>query len=170
MCTAEHPTGKVFYMAVDGVAPRAKMNQQRARRFRAAKDAEEAAKKNQRSVWCIVVLRDVSAHRGAQGKISASSAPRFDSNCITPGTPFMTRLNDYLKYYVHFNISSNPDWQGIRVILSGHDVCVTCVVGTCDARLGTGRGRAQDHGLHSKREVSARLRRDHAPLHVRSRC
>ncbi len=69
----EHLFGKIkpkqlFFMAIDGVAPRAKMNQQRARRFRTALDVENAREKAIR-----------------EGKELPKEEP-FDSNCITPGT------------------------------------------------------------------------------------
>ena len=57
----------LFFMAIDGVAPRAKMNQQRARRFRTALDAEKA--------------KDQALQKG----ISLPKEAAFDSNCITPG-------------------------------------------------------------------------------------
>ena len=71
----EHLYGKIrpkklFFMAVDGVAPRAKMNQQRARRFRTALDAERAREK---------AIRD---------GVELPTAEAFDSNCITPGNYF----------------------------------------------------------------------------------
>ncbi|KAI0052257.1 putative 5-3 exonuclease [Auriscalpium vulgare] len=57
---------KLFFMAVDGVAPRAKMNQQRSRRFRTAKEVRE--------------VREKAESRGE--KLPEEKA--FDSNCITP--------------------------------------------------------------------------------------
>ncbi|XP_051553085.1 5'-3' exoribonuclease 1 [Myxocyprinus asiaticus] len=94
---------KVFFMAVDGVAPRAKMNQQRGRRFRSAKEAEEKIKK---------ALE--------KGEVLPTEA-RFDSNCITPGTDFMARLQEQLKYFVHYKLSTDKTWQGVNVYLSGHE-------------------------------------------------
>ena len=58
---------KLFFMAVDGVAPRAKMNQQRSRRFKTAKEAKE--------------VREQAEAKGE--KLPDEKA--FDSNCITPG-------------------------------------------------------------------------------------
>ena len=95
---------KMLYMAIDGVAPRAKMNQQRSRRFRsaqeAAKDREEARRR---------------------GEPEPEGEP-FDSNCITPGTEFMARLSEHLKFYVRKKQTEDPLWAKVTVILSGHEV------------------------------------------------
>ncbi|XP_031621171.1 5'-3' exoribonuclease 1 [Contarinia nasturtii] len=94
---------KLFFMAVDGVAPRAKMNQQRSRRFQSARTALELIEKAKK----------------ANEKLPEES--RFDSNCITPGTIFMERLQQAFKHFVKLKLSTDPAWQHCRVILSGHE-------------------------------------------------
>ena len=52
----------IIYIAIDGPAPRMKMEQQRQRRLKSSKE---------KKIW--------------------------DTNQITPGTPFMERLNNFLE-------------------------------------------------------------------------
>ena len=47
---------------------------------------------------------------------------RFDSNSITPGTEFMARLHEQLKYFINKKLATDPAWQKVDVILSGHCV------------------------------------------------
>ncbi|KRY67924.1 5'-3' exoribonuclease 1, partial [Trichinella pseudospiralis] len=94
---------KVLFIAVDGVAPRAKMNQQRSRRYMSAKEAEDSKLKAVR-----------------KGEVIPDSEP-FDSNCITPGTEFMDRLHRHLKYFINLKLTSDPLWQNVDVYYSGHD-------------------------------------------------
>ncbi|KAL6450930.1 XRN1 5'-3' exoribonuclease 1 [Candida maltosa Xu316] len=95
---------KTFYMAIDGVAPRAKMNQQRARRFRTAYEAELKMKK-----------------AIEEGQALPKEEP-FDSNSITPGTEFMSNLTKNLKYFIHKKITEDSSWANIEIVLSGHEV------------------------------------------------
>uniref|UniRef100_A0A0N5A7Q7 5'-3' exoribonuclease n=1 Tax=Syphacia muris TaxID=451379 RepID=A0A0N5A7Q7_9BILA len=106
---------RLLYMAIDGVAPRAKMNQQRSRRFRSSKEAAEKAAQ-------IAEIRSELEAKGCPLPEKKETVNCFDSNCITPGTPFMERLAVALQYYIHNRLSTDPGWGKIEVILSDASV------------------------------------------------
>jgi 5'-3' exonuclease len=81
MTTLVAPT-QTLYIAVDGVAPMAKIKQQRLRRFRSAVQAEEEAK-----------------IRATAKGVPYNPQPRWDTNAITPGTQFMKALALSLRQF-----------------------------------------------------------------------
>ncbi|XP_076021440.1 5'-3' exoribonuclease 2 isoform X2 [Genypterus blacodes] len=105
---------RILYMAIDGVAPRAKMNQQRSRRFRASKEGVELTEEKNK-------MREEVIQRG--GYLPPDEIKeRFDSNCITPGTEFMDNLAQCLRYYVADRLSNDPGWRNVTVLLSDASV------------------------------------------------
>lgn len=95
---------KHFVVAVDGVAPRAKMNQQRQRRYRAGYE--------------MMVAREEAISLGEEVPEESSV---FDSNCITPGTPFMVLVSEKIQYFLSMKVSTDPSWKNCKIVYSGHD-------------------------------------------------
>ncbi|KAJ3829085.1 exoribonuclease 2 [Lentinula raphanica] len=106
---------KLLFMAIDGVAPRAKMNQQRSRRFRAAQEAKEKEEQRKESVLLWEAM-------GKELSEEEKNKVPWDSNAITPGTPFMDLLAASLRYWVVSKLNSDDGWKGMQVIISDASV------------------------------------------------
>ncbi len=102
---------RLVYVAVDGPAPRAKMNQQRSRRYRSAQEAAQKA----------MLEEQLRERWRRQGKRLPAEASAMDSNVITPGTEFMHRLGRWLRHwaYLHLNGEHSPAY---RIVLSDGSV------------------------------------------------
>lgn len=72
----------LLYIAIDGVAPMAKIQQQRLRRFRAHKEK---------------IIKQAIYRKHQKVNIEGIL---WDSNIITPGTPYMTQLSQYLHSHL----------------------------------------------------------------------
>jgi len=92
------------------------MNQQRSRRFRAAQEATEKQEDK------IKALAEWKAMGLPISDEAASLKEAWDSNNITPGTPFMDLLAASLRYWVAKKMSEDEGWKDLKVIISDASV------------------------------------------------
>lgn len=95
---------EVLYLAVDGVAPAAKMNQQRARRYMS-------------KAHCIDNQDTQSVMREDE------NVSHFDNNSISPGTEFMDHITKAMNIFIREKMEQNdPLWTKLSVIVSDSNV------------------------------------------------
>ncbi|KAK9896091.1 hypothetical protein P389DRAFT_160742, partial [Cystobasidium minutum MCA 4210] len=109
-----NPT-KLVFIAIDGVAPQAKISQQRTRRFRAAKEASEIKAKKAQFI-------KAAREQGITRYNKLSGGDDWDSNAITPGTPFMAKLDAHLQAWILRKPKTDPYFIPLTIILSGSAV------------------------------------------------
>jgi 5'-3' exonuclease len=85
---------KRLILAIDGVAPLSKQNQQRQRRYRGAVEDPENFFKDE----------------------------GFDSNSITPGTKFMDNLSRYLDWFIRKKINEESYYRNLEIVFSNEKV------------------------------------------------
>lgn len=122
---------RLLYLAIDGPAPRAKLNQQRSRRFSSAYARQlrvEAARmmtemkmqddKEDDEVLEPPMKADMvgNASEDSESTEETNDHSVLDSNAITPGTPFMMRLSVALKWYITARQSRSSLWQKLLVM------------------------------------------------------
>lgn len=93
-----------------------------------------AAQHNNTPCLCAALQAQEEARRKGE---AIPEGEQFDSNCITPGTPFMARLGRHLRFFIRKKMSEDVVWQAPTVVFSGHEVpgktrsgvCGVCCVG-----------------------------------------
>ncbi|CAD8069108.1 unnamed protein product [Paramecium sonneborni] len=93
----------VIYLTFDGVAPRAKANQQRQRRFASSKGDAKIKQ----------LLKQLDLEQQNQ---------TFKNNQITAGTEFMYELNEQVKFFIYRKFQEDQKYNNLQVIFSGSDV------------------------------------------------
>lgn len=97
------------------------MNQQRARRFRGARDAKEA---DEKKAEFQTLLRQQQSQNSAdeEGALDDIITKTWDSNVITPGTPFMFILAQSIRYWAQWKLNTDPGWANLKVLISDASV------------------------------------------------
>lgn len=93
---------KLVYIAVDGPVPMGKVIRQRARRYKKVMDSEYEKK--------------------IKAQLKMDKTPFFDSNKITPGTPFMSKLCNRIKNFIKLGAFSKHKQKDFSVFLSDANV------------------------------------------------
>ena len=121
------------------------MNQQRSRRFRSA---QEAVEKEKDAAEFVKLLEQ---QRGTKVDESLKNKKVWDSNAITPGTPFMDILAVSLRYWCAYKLNTDLAWSKVTPVNQQFQQTVlTETVESHHFRLDRSRGRrTQDHGVHS---------------------
>ena len=91
------------------------MNQQRSRRFRSAQEAKEKEADKQE------LLKLVKQQNGGvlpPEHTENAEKKTFDTNSITPGTPFMDILAASLRYWCQYKLNSDAGWAKLKVLIS----------------------------------------------------
>jgi 5'-3' exonuclease len=95
---------KGLMIAIDGVAPRAKMNNQRNRRFMSSKSQSQV------NDFMVNTLK------------MSPGIVNFKNNSISPGTEFMVELNKTIRFMLQQKLHEDEGWKGLEVVFSGGDV------------------------------------------------
>lgn len=91
------------------------MNQQRSRRFRSAQEAKE---KDEDKKELLKMLKSQGGGHVEESTSDAMNKKTWDSNVITPGTPFMDILAASLRYWCAYKLNTDPAWAKMKVIIS----------------------------------------------------
>jgi len=94
------------------------MNQQRARRFRSAQEAKEADEKREEFRKLLEKQNGGKRDKEIEEQVIQKT---WDSNVITPGTPFMDILAASLRYWVAYKLNTDPLWE--KVCLRHYTFC-----------------------------------------------